>query len=441
MTFLVHLIIAAAYLTVAGAAAAGLPEALFGLAHGEAMTLAGFAVLLGVLLQLALAHLNQSRRLAVLAEDHEGLAHELASARNELRNFRGAVADADPEALRLLFSRSAEELEAERRLLDLLRRQLAAGEPGLAPRPRAVEEERGGADPLGAPTSAPYEDLFRRLGEEFGAESLPEEAAEEEPSCPEGAPPFDSIEGRAIFEAVLEAVRHNSVNIYLQPVVSLPTRRTAFYESFSFITDDDGAIIRPERYIRIAEEAEVISAIDNNLLFRCVQLVRKTRKHNRDYGFFCNTSLHTLRDQTFFPQFLEFLEDNRELADGLIFEFAAADIMARDPEIMENLRRLADAGFRFSMDRVGTLDLDFVELAERHFRYIKIEAGKLKALIDDDESGVSMDLFHRALKRAGLELIVEKIESEQMLVELLDFPIAYGQGYLFGQPRLSRAAA
>jgi cyclic-di-GMP phosphodiesterase TipF (flagellum assembly factor) len=34
--------------------------------------------------------------------------------------------------------------------------------------------------------------------------------------------------------------------------------------------------------------------------------------------------------------------------------------------------------------------------------------------------------------------VVEKIESEAMLVELLDLGIDYGQGYLFGEPRLSK---
>ena len=31
-----------------------------------------------------------------------------------------------------------------------------------------------------------------------------------------------------------------------------------------------------------------------------------------------------------------------------------------------------------------------------------------------------------------MDLIVEKIETEQMLVELLDYHIDFGQGYLFG---------
>ena len=44
-----------------------------------------------------------------------------------------------------------------------------------------------------------------------------------------------------------------------------------------------------------------------------------------------------------------------------------------------------------------------------------------------------------ALRSAGVNLVVEKLESEAVLLELLDFQVDYGQGYLFGEPRLSRA--
>jgi cyclic-di-GMP phosphodiesterase TipF (flagellum assembly factor) len=34
-----------------------------------------------------------------------------------------------------------------------------------------------------------------------------------------------------------------------------------------------------------------------------------------------------------------------------------------------------------------------------------------------------------------MDLIVEKIETEEMLLDLLELKIDFGQGYLFGEPR------
>ena len=46
----------------------------------------------------------------------------------------------------------------------------------------------------------------------------------------------------------------------------------------------------------------------------------------------------------------------------------------------------------------------------------------------------------QTLDRYNVDLIVEKIERESDLIELLDLNIDFGQGFLFGEPRLSRAA-
>ena len=39
------------------------------------------------------------------------------------------------------------------------------------------------------------------------------------------------------------------------------------------------------------------------------------------------------------------------------------------------------------------------------------------------------------LGRYGIDLIAEKIESEGMVVDLLDYDVKFGQGFLFSPPR------
>ena len=43
------------------------------------------------------------------------------------------------------------------------------------------------------------------------------------------------------------------------------------------------------------------------------------------------------------------------------------------------------------------------------------------------------------LRDHRITLVVEKVETERELVELLDHSIDFGQGYLFGEPRESKA--
>jgi cyclic-di-GMP phosphodiesterase TipF (flagellum assembly factor) len=45
------------------------------------------------------------------------------------------------------------------------------------------------------------------------------------------------------------------------------------------------------------------------------------------------------------------------------------------------------------------------------------------------------------LARNGIDLVAEKIESENMVVDLLDYDVRFGQGFLFSPPRPVRAEA
>ncbi len=249
-------------------------------------------------------------------------------------------------------------------------------------------------------------------------------------------PPLESAMDEAqIIDIVRDALKHNRIDLYLQPIVSLPQRRVRYFECLSRIRDGDGTVIAPQTYLALAEQAGLISTIDNFLLFRCVQLVRRMKPQERDIAFFCNLSPHTLEDEAFFEQFIEYLEDNLELADSLIFEFVEADLSVQDPALASKLRHLADLGFRFSADGVTSLSVNYPALAEREVQFIKIDAG---TLVDREHGGAGVpdvNSLRLAMARAGIQLIAGKVEDEQTVVDLLECNIDLAQGYLFGVPQ------
>jgi cyclic-di-GMP phosphodiesterase TipF (flagellum assembly factor) len=235
-----------------------------------------------------------------------------------------------------------------------------------------------------------------------------------------------------------DALRSERVDVYLQPIVSLPERKTRHYECYTRIRAEDGTVIGPDSYIKLAERVGLVSAIDNLQLFRCVQLIRRTRSRNYDVPFFCNISGESLSDTKFISDFVDFVADNSELAANILFEIGQSDLDNAPPESIENLARLAELGFRFSLDQVRHLNLNFFALAARSSRYVKIDARFLLDSASEIESDIAVGDIKQQLDRYGLNMIVEKIEQESDLVELLDFDVDYGQGYLFGEPRLSR---
>ena len=251
-----------------------------------------------------------------------------------------------------------------------------------------------------------------------------------------------------MMEIVREALADNRVYLYLQPVVSLPQRRTVYYESFSRLRDATGQVIMPAEYLAVAEPEGLVTAIDNLLLFRCVQIVRRLARQERKIGIFCNVSMASLGDEDFFPQFHDLLRANRDLAPALIFEIGQAAFESRTGVQARNMGKLADLGFRFSIDKVTNLDLDLQDLTRADVKFVKVAAQSLlDELTEIDDRLVLRSLpdlaaedFALLLRRYGVELIAEKVENERQVVDLLDLDIALAQGHLFGEPRAIKDA-
>ncbi len=252
---------------------------------------------------------------------------------------------------------------------------------------------------------------------------------------------FRGLSREGVVDLIGKAVDANRIDLYLQPVVTLPQRKVRYYEALSRLRTPEGDIIPAADFIDYAESAGLMPKVDNLLLFRCVQVLRRLQLKNRDVGLFCNVSGSTLSDPVFFRQFLDFMEANRALAPALIFEFTQKAYRAFGPLEHEAMAALAERGFRFSMDHVADLRMEPRELSERSFRFLKAPAALLLnpafAAKSDIHPGDLADL----LARAGVDLIAERVENESMVVDLLDYDVRFGQGFLFSPPRPVRVEA
>ena len=231
------------------------------------------------------------------------------------------------------------------------------------------------------------------------------------------------------------AIDENRIDIFLQPMVTLPQRKVRFYEAVTRVRDEREQLIAAEEFISIAEASGLIGRIDNMVMLRCVQVLRRLMVRNKDVGVFCNVAASTLGNSTTFAQCLDFLEANRALAPSLVLEFKQSTFRNLGSAETENLAALAQRGFRFSIDHVTDLRIEPRELADRGVRFIKVPA----ALLLDPRQNAGSDIHPSDLSdllgRFGIDLIAERIEGERAVVDLLDYDVRFGQGFLFAPPR------
>ena len=96
---------------------------------------------------------------------------------------------------------------------------------------------------------------------------------------------------------------------------------------------------------------------------------------------------------------------------------------------------MAQRGYRFSIDHVSDLRIEPRELADRGVRFIKVPAALLLDPKQTSTSDIHPSDLSDLLGRFGIDLIAERIEGERAVVDLLDYDVRFGQGFLFAPPR------
>ena len=242
----------------------------------------------------------------------------------------------------------------------------------------------------------------------------------------------------ATIRSILEA---NRADLYLQPIVTLPQRKVRYYEAFTRLRCEDGSLLLPADFLEAAESGGLIATIDHLALSRAAQVARRLLQKNRDIGLICNISHHTLADSKSCKQLLQFIDANQELASTLLLEFPQSVWHAMDAIERGGISALAELGVRFSMDHVYDLHMEPRELADRGIRLIKVPAKLLLELTDPRAFDIHPADLSDLLARFGIGLIAERVESETTVLDLLEYEVRFGQGFLFAPPRPVRAEA
>ncbi|HTC06023.1 MAG TPA: EAL domain-containing protein, partial [Xanthobacteraceae bacterium] len=402
----------------------------FGLTGAESF-LVGLGVLTALAVYNALAARSRDRaevsdQIASISRSSADLARQLAEFGRQLGTVETKVDSVLDKALA-----SAQPLAVEIEELSTLVKHLADS---------VAAHEAVLAGLSGKERIAPAAPASPMAAHATAAVPMPDPAAAPAAPIPGTIAAFNGLDQNGIVAAINSAIDGSKIELYLQPIVTLPQRKVRYYEALSRLKADNGDLVAAGDFIKFAEAGALMPKLDNLSVLRCVQVVRRLLLKNRDIGLFCNLSSATLTDSGF-PRFLEFVEANRAIAPALVFEFTQGAVRAMGPIEHESLAALAERGFRFSMDNLTDLRVEPRELNERGFRFIKAPAALLLNRIGAASTDIHPADLSDLVGRFGIDLIAERIEAEGAVVDLLDYDVRFGQGFLFSPPRPVRAEA
>jgi EAL domain-containing protein (putative c-di-GMP-specific phosphodiesterase class I) len=232
---------------------------------------------------------------------------------------------------------------------------------------------------------------------------------------------------------VKDALAHERVKLYYQPIVDLATGKPLMFETLLRLTDGKNRLVQPPEFLPVAKQFGMLQDIDDTVLMASIHKHTQLQMHGKLLTLSINLSETAFRNENFMKQFTDGVKARRIIPAYLVFE-VSSDALLKDDRAMRFVRDMQYMGCRFAIDYFGggTRAVDAVR--SLGFDYMKINALRFA---DIDSNPESLKIFHdviTAARASKLEVIVEKVETQLMyrLCERLGVP--YVQGFFIAPP-------
>lgn len=238
--------------------------------------------------------------------------------------------------------------------------------------------------------------------------------------------------------AILAAFRDDRLEIHLQPIVSLPQRKTKFYEALARLRLDGETLLVPAEFMPTLEDAGLAPELDGKVAARAAAVARHLLNRGSDAFVTSNLSPAAMKTPGFLRALGRIMEAYPDVLGRIAFEISQRCWRTLDAETAGALEQLRAKGAFFLLDRAIDLRIDPLTLADRGVRYVKLPA---QMLIDPQPSyGLDFAVtdLSTVLARAGIKLVADRVEAEQVVPDLIEFEIPLAQGFVFAAPRAIR---
>jgi cyclic-di-GMP phosphodiesterase, flagellum assembly factor TipF len=239
----------------------------------------------------------------------------------------------------------------------------------------------------------------------------------------------------ARLQEIADAVAAKHLDVYIEPILGLSDLRARHYEVSFRLRTPTGGSMRSKEFTAVARGTGLLPLIDAMSVSRSARVAVSLNERGAAGSLFSQISGESLASNQFLREFADTYHQSETIAERFVLSFAQNDVRCFTAPQWAMLNELADLGFRFALEDVSDLDMDFETLSAAGFAFAKLDANVfIEGLAAHDGVIPAADLC-RHLAGLGLTLIVGRIADDTQLAKVLGFGAVFGQGMLFGAPR------
>lgn len=233
------------------------------------------------------------------------------------------------------------------------------------------------------------------------------------------------------------ALAANQFKLYFQPIVDLVTGKTQKAEALLRWQHPERGMVSPIDFIPLTEETGLINEIGDWVFKEAAHWEKYWRtQFGTDFQVSVNMSpvQFKVESNIFAEEWFSHLQEQDLSGKNIVVEITEGLLLNAEPDIMEKLLRLHDAGIQVAIDDFGTGYSSLSYLKKFDIDYLKIDQSFTRNLETDENNMALSEAIIVMAHRLGLKVIAEGVETKGQQKLLSNSGCDYAQGYLYSKP-------
>ncbi|MCM1048514.1 MAG: EAL domain-containing protein [Clostridiales bacterium] len=236
-------------------------------------------------------------------------------------------------------------------------------------------------------------------------------------------------------DSIIErALADHNFAVYYQPIYSVEEKRFNSAEALLRLKDDKYGFVSPEIFIPAAEKSGAIHKIGAFVLEEVCSFIasEEYKRLNLDYVE-VNLSVVQCMRSDLADQVMDTVKRYRIRPEQINLEITETAASYSQNALVQNLNALSTSGISFSLDDFGTGYSNMLRIASLPFHIVKLD----KSFVGGEANAKLLIMLKNTVKMfkaMNMKIVVEGVETEEMVKQFSDMKCEYIQGYYYSKP-------
>ncbi len=231
-----------------------------------------------------------------------------------------------------------------------------------------------------------------------------------------------------------QALVENTFEVYYQPIYSVNEGRFNSAEALLRLRDDNHGFIPPDVFIPAAEKSGAIHKIGSFVIEEVCKFISSDDYPSLGLDYIeINLSVAQCMHSNLAKDILRTLDMYNISPNQINLEITETAASYSQNIMIDNLNQLTAAGVGFSLDDYGTGYSNIRRIASLPLQLIKLDKS-FTNVTENPKLLVILENTVRMIKAMNLQIVVEGIETAEMVKQFSDLECEYIQGYYYSRP-------